>query len=368
MKRFRYDVYGALLGAGLPIVATFIEALRLYDSVAPLALLRAHLNQPLLWIMDTTPFVLGALGKIIVNQHHDLVRQHEEIVRQSDEIVRLEQARRESFDRTAKELFHAAQGLLGNVAAFTSTSAGAAASVRQTTAAMNQLSQSATAAALTAETVIGIALQAERASADGLRHAEATGEELVGLAEEVRALSRQIEALNVRMGDVYEVAGLVGAVAERARLIARAATEAVASSPAPGGLGELAAELERQSEEARAAASRVKGVLTEVHRAMLAAVSAAEHGIGRAQSGAKIATQTSDTIRGLSTALGESARAAREIARVAQQQEGAIEQALKAMNQISHATEETLASTHEVAREARSLNELASFLKTATKG
>ena len=38
------------------------------------------------------------------------------------------------------------------------------------------------------------------------------------------------------------------------------------------------------------------------------------------------------------------------------------------MNEISHATEETVASTHEVAREARALNELASFLKNATKG
>ena len=65
---------------------------------------------------------------------------------QSEEIVRLEQARRESFKHTATELSHAAQGLLGNVHDFTSTTTQTAASVRQTTATMNQLSQTASTA------------------------------------------------------------------------------------------------------------------------------------------------------------------------------------------------------------------------------
>ena len=107
--------------------------------------------------------------------------------------------------------------------------------------------------------------------------------------------------------------------------------------------------------------------LADVHRAMLDAVTAAEGGIAHAQLGASAAIRTAETIRGLATALSESSRAAREIARVAQQQEGAIEQVLKAMNEIAHATDDTLASTREVDREARALNELATFLRAATK-
>jgi methyl-accepting chemotaxis protein len=41
---------------------------------------------------------------------------------------------------------------------------------------------------------------------------------------------------------------------------------------------------------------------------------------------------------------------------------------LKAMAEISVATEGTMASTHEVAREARSLNDLAHMLRQAVKG
>ena len=368
MKKLGYDWYGALLGAGLPVVATFIEAFRQFGSIAPEAFARAFFGQPLLWIMATTPFVLGAIGRVIDRQHRALVGQSEELLRQSDEIVRLEAARRESFDRTAKELFHSAQGLLGNVAAFTRTSGEAATSVRQTTASMNQLSQAASSAALTAETVIGIALAAERTSEQGLAHAEASGGALLQLAEEVRALSRQIEALNARMQELYDLAGLVSAVADGSdRLVAAAEELAGAAGPSGAGLAELAAGMRARSTETRSAASRAKHILADVHRAMLSAMSAAEGGIAKAQTGARTAKETGDTLRTLAGALRESSRAAREIARVAQQQEGAIEQVLKALNELSHATEGTVASTHEVAREARSLNELASFLESATR-
>ncbi|WP_242345414.1 methyl-accepting chemotaxis protein [Anaeromyxobacter terrae] len=368
MKRLGYDWYGALIGVGLPVVATFVEAYRHLGTLTPDALLRTHLHQPLLWLMDTTPFVLGAIGKLVERQHDELVRQSAEILRQSDEIVRLEQARRESFDRTAKELSLVAQGLLGNVAAFTRTTSEAAAGVRETTAAMNQLSLSASSAALTAETVIGLAVQAERQSAQGLAQAEASGAELLRLAEEVRGLSRQIEALDARMRDVYDLGDLLRDVADRSEQLAEgAAGIAARAGSGTEGPGDVAERLRRQGAETRSAAAHARQTLSDVHRAMLDAVSAAEGGIAHAQLGAATATRTAETIRGLATALSESSRAAREIARVAQQQEGAIEQVLKAMNEIAHSTDDTLASTREVDREARALNELATFLRAATK-
>src|SRR5512140_1003415 len=198
----RYDRYGALLGLGLPLVGTMLEALRMHGSLGPSALWDAHRSQPLLWIMDTTPVVLGFLGWIIRAQHRTVVRQGEELVEKSQEIVRLEQARRESLEGTARELFHAAQGLLGNVSEITGTSEGTAATVRQTTAALNQLSQAASAAALTAETVIGIAVQSDRASEEGLAQAEAAGAELVRVADEVRELAAGIQALSAPVGEL----------------------------------------------------------------------------------------------------------------------------------------------------------------------
>ncbi|HTN53719.1 MAG TPA: chemotaxis protein, partial [Anaeromyxobacter sp.] len=311
-RHFRYDWYGAAAGAGLPIVGTVIEAVRLSGGISPAALVAAHLSQPLLWIMDTTPLVLGGLGMVIV-------RQHRRLVRQSEEIVRLEQARRESFDRTASGLLHAARGLLGNVDDATRATTRTAATVRETTATMNHLSQAAAAAALTAETVIGLALQSERAGVQGLHHVDASSAELLRLAEEVRALSGRIEELSDRMRAVGGVAEVVAQVAERSdRAAAEAARAAERAGAGGADLAAAAAELRRQAAETGRAAVQVRELLSGLEGAARDALAAAETGGARAQAGAQVAVRTGEIIRGLSTALGESARAAKEIARVAQ--------------------------------------------------
>jgi methyl-accepting chemotaxis protein len=330
MRSTRYDLYGAAAGAGLPVLGTALEAWYRHGGVSPSALAAAFNGQPLLWIMATTPFVLGGLGHALVREHGENVRQARQIVRQSEEIVRLEQARRESLQKAASELFGAAQGLLGNVSNFTSTAAETAASVRETSATLHSLAQTASAAALTAETVIGIALQAERASEQGLRHADAARVDLLQLAEEVRALSGRIEELDARLAEVVTAAGSGG----------------------PG------ARIGDRLAQALAAAQRTMG----------GAVELARQGAQRAGAGVLTVTRTAETVQNLSTALREAAGAAREIARVAQQQEAGVEQVLKAMAEISHATEDTMASTHEVAKEARSLNKLAHMLRQAVKG
>jgi methyl-accepting chemotaxis protein len=304
-QTLRYDWYGALFGLGLPIVGTVIEALRLYHPTSLPELLsalgRAHLGQPLLWIMDTTPVVLGLLGRIILDQQ-------ETVLRQSEELVAVEQARREGFEATARRLSLAAQGLLGTVSDFTTSTGEAAELVRRVTETMNALAQAASAAALTADTVIGIGVQAERSSADGLRQVEASGTELLRLAEEVREFAGSIEALTGRLAELREQPDAVRELTERAQ---RLAERAVAS--------------------------------------------------------ARVATRTSETMHGLAVSLRESSRAAREIARVAQQQEGDIEQVFKAMNEIAHASEGTVVAFRHVEREAASLHELAASLQDSVK-
>jgi methyl-accepting chemotaxis protein len=232
---------------------------------------------------------------------------------------------------------------------------------------MTHLSQTATAAALTAETVIGLAEQAERTAERELKQAESSSAELVQLADEVRGLSTKIETLNARMRDIFEISGVMAYASDRAQRLAEGVgREAQRAGPAAPGLRDLSVEMSRHAEETRSAASQVKQNLAEMHKAMLSAMAAAEVGGQRAEAGAQVASRTGDTIRNLANALRDAARAARDIARVAQQQENGIEQVLKAMNEIYLATEDTVASTHQVAQEAKSLNQLASHLKTST--
>jgi methyl-accepting chemotaxis protein len=354
---FWYTLYGAIFGFGFPIIGTVIETASRpadYGGLSLHAMLRAAGTSPLLWIVDTAPFFLGVAGYWIGGRQ--------------DHIGAIESARRDGLLKTASELFTAAQSLLSTVSSFSSMTAETAASVRETTATMGQLGQTATKAALTAETVIGLARQGERASNEGLSAVDASTGEMVKLAEEVRGLSQRIEGLNTRMRDIFEIASVVNYIADRSqRLADHAAGEAQKAGPAAKGFTDVVAEMRHHAEDAKRASVQVKGILSEVHKAMLAAMTAAEVGIRRAEQGAQVASGTGATIRRLATALKDSSQAAKEIATVAQQQDHGIDQVLKAMNEIYLATQETMSSTQSVATEAKALNDLATGLKRAVE-
>ncbi len=351
-----YALYGALFGLCFPVVGTIIQAVSYPEQfgLTPAGMWRAARDSPLLWIIFTAPFFLGVFASLAG--------------RRQDQILALDHARRDGYLKTASELFTAAQALLSTVSSFSSMTAETAASVRETTATMEQLGQTATQAALTAETVIGLARQGERVSIEGLSAVETSLGEMMKLADEVRALSQKIEALNGRMRDIFEIASVVSYVADRSQ---RLADSAAAESASAGGAGRafepVVREMRSHADEAKKASAQVKGILADVHKAMLSAMTAAEVGVRRAEQGATVASGTGATIRRLATALRDSSQAAKEIATVAQQQDHGIEQVLKAMNEIYLATQETMSSTHAVATEAKALNDLASGLKRAVE-
>jgi methyl-accepting chemotaxis protein len=350
----KYALVGFLFGLAFPLLATVIESVDRRYGVGLAGLVRAQATSPLLWIIDTAPVFLGAAASYVG--------------RRQDQVLAIEAARRDGFLKTASELFTAAQGLLSTVSSFSSMTAETAASVRETTATMGQLGQTATKAALTAETVIGLARQGERASSEGLVAVETGLAELGKLADEVRGLSQKIEGLNGRMRDIFEIATVVNYVADRSqRLAETAASETAKAGPAGRGFAPVVSEMRAHADEAKKASVQVKGILSDVHKAMLAAMTAAEVGIRRAEQGAQVASGTGETIRRLATALKESSQAAKEIATVAQQQDHGIDQVLKAMNEIYLATQETMSSTQSVATEAKALNDLASGLKRAVE-
>lgn len=351
-----YALYGALFGLCFPLIGTIIQAASYPEQFGLTAggMWRAAQESPLLWIIFTAPFFLGVFASLAG--------------RRQDQILAIEHARRDGYLKTASELFVAAQALLSTVSSFSSMTAETAASVRETTATMGQLGQTATKAALTAETVIGLARQGERASVEGLSVVETSLGEMLKLTDEVRALSQKIESLNNRMRDIFEIASVVNYVADRSqRLADTAATESAKAGPAAHGFEVVVHEMRSHAEEAKKAAVQVKGILSDVHKAMLGAMTAAEVGIRRAEQGATVASGTGETIRRLATALRDSSQAAKEIAMVAQQQDHGIDQVLKAMNEIYLATQETMSSTQAVATEAKALNDLASGLKRAVE-
>ncbi|MBI5070944.1 MAG: chemotaxis protein [Deltaproteobacteria bacterium] len=353
----RYALYGALFGLSFPVVASLVQAAVVARRIGiPFgAGLAQAQGEPLIWIIWTAPLFLGLVAALAG--------------RRQDQYAASERVRREAYLRTAQELTGTAQALLSTVSSFSSMASETAASVRETTATMGQLGQTATQAALTAETVIGVALGARRTADEGVGAVEAAAAETAKLIEEVRGLSTSIEQLNGRMRDIFEIASVVNYIADRSQRLAEAAAVEVQSSRAEAqGLAGVVDEMRHHAEDAKRAAQQVKAILGTVHKAMLGAMTAAEIGIRRAEQSSQVTAGTGDAIRRLATALRESSDGAREIATVAQQQDHGIDQVLKAMNEIYLATQETMTSTQQVALQARSLNDLAIGLKKGVEG
>ncbi|HET8725444.1 MAG TPA: hypothetical protein VFM53_14700 [Anaeromyxobacteraceae bacterium] len=307
------------------------------------------------------PVLLALLGYL-------LGRQAEAIAEFETGARREARARRDESERAAAEILQRSRTLATAVAALTASTDETATVVRATGETVERLSGSATASALTAEGVVGLALESERAAARGLAIAERSRDALTRLAAEVHALSSLVGGLETRTGDLLSGAETLSRVAERSRALSSLARlQAEGGMLAPEALPALAARMDGHAAEAVEAAARARALLGEMHAELAAAVRSAEAGSVRAGEGAMVLEGAAGSIRELASALSASAASGREIARVAQLQDAGVEAIREAMNGIFLACERSSASTREVADEARALGELAARLRRAPR-
>jgi len=258
MRFLRYDWAGAALGVALPLAATALAAWGRHGSLGAAALASAQGAEPLLWLIDTAPFVMGAAGWAVE-------RQRRTVAAQQAEIARLETQRRTTLERTAEELSGAALNLLEDVSALGAASAQMTASVRGTIETMTGLSQGATAVALAAETVAGRALDAASSPdrtrdelAATLRSAAGGAKEIARIAQEqMDGIDRVLAAMNEIHFATEAGADSAREIAAEARALARRASGARSASagragPRGGDAGEW---LERKACALEASAS-----------------------------------------------------------------------------------------------------------------
>ena len=317
---------------------------------------------PVLWLLGAVPAILAMLGYATGVRAATLAEEG------NVELLRTARVRRDEAEQAAAELLQHSRGIAAAASVLEASTEETAARVRSSSDTLSSLSGTATASALTAETVVGLARESERAAARGLSVAEQSREALTRLAEEVQALSQLIAGLDGRMRDLFEVADALSRIADRSRSLARIARQQSDGGVlAPEALPALVARMEGHVEETAAAAASARAILSGVQGAISRAVQAAEAGSARAGEGAMVIEGAAGTIRELSRTLDASARSGRAIAEVAQQQEECLETLRDAMNGIFLAHERAAASTREVAGEARALSELAARMRRTVR-
>jgi hypothetical protein len=243
MRYLRYDWLGAALGAVLPVAATVLTAWQRHGGVGLRSLVAAQAAEPLLWLIDTAPFVVAAFGWAVE-------RQRKVVAAQQARIARVESQRRTSLEHAAADLSASALNLLGDVSSLGAASAQMTASVRGTIATMTALSQGATAVALAAETAAG---RASEAAADPdatreqllatLRSTGTGAKEIARIAQEqMDGIERVLAAMNQIHFATESSAEAAQEIADEARALAKRARELRISSGARPTARELAFE------------------------------------------------------------------------------------------------------------------------------
>ncbi len=187
MRSRRYALLGGLLGLGFPILQTFVEALTRHATRPLLEALLLAQGSPLLWAADMVPLVLLLAGGLVG--------------RRQDEVQALEAADRARFEATASELSRSARTLHAAVSSFSAMTVQTASSVAQTTGTMQEIGQTATKAALTAETVVGLATRSRSALGEVQRAVNSPAPHLQKLAaalDEARSASAAIAQMAVQ--------------------------------------------------------------------------------------------------------------------------------------------------------------------------
>jgi hypothetical protein len=222
MRVLRYDWAGAALGVALPLVATLVAAWDRHASLGGSAIGAVQAAEPLLWLIDTAPLVLGRVGWAMERQRRLLAAQRVKI-------DRLEQQRRTSVERTAAELSGTAAHLLADVSRLGAAGARMTASLRETIETMTALSHGATAAALGAETVAGRALEtASRAAPSEAELTAALKSAAVGAKEIARVAQDQMDGIDRVLAAMNEIhfateasAKSTGEIGDAARALAK---------------------------------------------------------------------------------------------------------------------------------------------------
>lgn len=352
-----YTFFGVLFGLACALLGMLLEAFLGGSDAGFLSRLGHAQSLPLMWILDLAPVLFGLLGRFVGKRE--------------DELRALQGSKQDQLRSTAGELFTGAQSLLATVSSFSALTKETAASVRDTTNTMQQLSQTAARAALSAETVVGLANASKKSSEDGLQEIKLSISELLKLSEDVRGLAKSVESINDRMRNIFEIASVMNYLGDRFQGLADSAASEIGQGEAaqglPLGLRFIVAEMRRQGKDAKNGATLVQTIVNDMQKVMTATMAAAENGVRRAERGAQIANRTGDNIKRMSSALQNSSQAATEIATIARQQESGIEEVMKSMNQVFLATEEAMSSTQRVAEEAKGLNDLAGRLDASVR-
>jgi methyl-accepting chemotaxis protein len=235
-----------------------------------------------------------------------------------------------------------------------------AAAVVQITATMEELARTAAQIATNAASQAELAAHSEEAGNQGATAVQAAVEGVEAVRERMDAIADRADTLGSRSREIYQVLDLITEIAQETHILAlNAAIEAAAAGEHGDRFSVVADEVRRLAVRSRESVDSVRGLLEEFSGAIRAVVVETEEG-SKAAAQVQEQSQSAETsIEQLRRALSDTARAAREISLATQEQQGASDQVVLTLKEVSEVIQRMADGLKHFTGAADRLNQLA---------
>lgn len=240
-----------------------------------------------------------------------------------------------------------------------------AASVNETTTTMDELNASAQQSAQQAETASTSAQQVLILSDQGNKAVTQTLKGMAALSSRVNAVADQMVRLSEQTSQIGSISGLVSDLANQTNMLAlNAAVEAVRAGEQGKGFGVVAAEIRKLADESKRSAEKINVLVTEIQSAINSTVALTDESTRTAGQGTEMTEQAVEVFSHVTEAVNSMALNIQQISLNAKQQATAVQQVLQAMNSLNTAARETASGISQTRVSTHQLNDAARRLQT----
>lgn len=270
----------------------------------------------------------------------------------------------ENIHQATSDLASASSEILAATAQNNQGASQQAASVSQTNTTVEEVRQTAEQTTERAMSVAQSAKKTAEISREGRLAVENTVKGMNQIKDKVESIAENIITLSEQTQQIGDIIQTVNDVAEQSNLLAlNASIEAARAGEQGKGFAVVASEVKNLAEQSQQATAQVRAILSDIQKATDTLVMVTEEGTKGVDSGVKLANQAGQTIQQMAESINESAQAAQQIVASAQQQAAGTDQIAMAIGDINQSTTQSLSSTKQTEKAARSLAELGNSLK-----
>lgn len=261
-------------------------------------------------------------------------------------------------------LAHSASTILISTGQIALSAAETASAMTQAVTTLAETKQTAQVSSDKAHYVSEAARKAAEVSQAGRASVDDAVDGMQRIHEQMEQIAASIVLLSTHTQTIGEIIATVNDLADQSNLLAvNAAIEAAKAGEQGLGFVVVAQEVKNLARQSKQATVQVRGILSDICKAIDGAVHTTEQGADAVAQGMKQSQAAGDSIRQLNDSITASAQAASQIAVSAQQQLAGMDQLVSAMHNIRDAAARNADSTRQTEAVAMSLHELGVKLK-----